>query len=219
MRSPASALKCLQQNPISGLNATFAANRAKPGNVAFISQSGAMCTSILDWSLQANVGFSAFVSVGSMADVSWGDMIYYLGDDPNTKAIAIYMETIGDARSFMSAASEVAMTKPIIVIKPGRTEQAAAAAASHTGSLTGSDDVLVSASTFDVVLHAIVFRTLTSHNAMLLLNLQDAAFRRCGVLRVNKIRDVFEIIELLGKQPRPRGKYLTIVTNAGGPGV
>mmetsp|Transcript_11825 Transcript_11825/g.20788 ORF Transcript_11825/g.20788 Transcript_11825/m.20788 type:complete len:797 (-) Transcript_11825:1554-3944(-) len=115
--------------------------------------------------------------------------VFHSGDDPNTKAIAIYMETIGDARSFMSAAREVAMTKPIIVIKPGRTEQAAAAAASHTGSLTGRDDVL------------------------------DAAFKRCGVLRVNKIREVFEIIELLGKQPRPRGKYLTIVTNAGGPGV
>ncbi|KAL7533868.1 hypothetical protein ACHAXR_005495 [Thalassiosira sp. AJA248-18] len=176
-------------NPINGLNATFATSIAKPGNVAFISQSGAMCTSILDWSLQANVGFSAFISIGSMMDISWGDLIYYLGDDPNTKAIAIYMETIGDARSFMSAASEVAMAKPIIVIKPGRTEQAAAAAASHTGSLAGSDDVL------------------------------DAAFKRCGVLRVNKIREVFEIIELLGKQPRPRGKYLTILTNAGGPGV
>jgi acetyltransferase len=176
-------------NPITGLNATFATHLAKPGNVAFISQSGAMCTSILDWSLQANVGFSAFVSIGSMMDVSWGDIIYYLGDDPNTKAIAIYMESIGDARSFMSAASEVAMSKPIILIKPGRTDQAAKAAASHTGSLAGSDDVL------------------------------DAAFKRCGVLRVNKIRDVFEIVELLGKQPRPSGKYLTILTNAGGPGV
>ena len=93
------------QNPITGLNATFANNLARPGNVAFISQSGAMCTSILDWSLQANVGFSAFVSIGSMMDVSWGDIIYYLGDDSNTKAIAIYMESIGDARSFMSAAS------------------------------------------------------------------------------------------------------------------
>lgn len=141
------------QNPITGLNATFANNLARPGNVAFISQSGAMCTSILDWSLQANVGFSAFVSIGSMMDVSWGDIIYYLGDDPNTKAIAIYMESIGDARSFMSAASEVAMTKPIIVIKPGRTSQAAKAAASHTGSLAGSDDVL------------------------------EAAFKRSGVLR------------------------------------
>ena len=89
---------CMQQNPISGLNATFATNIAKPGSVAFISQSGAMCTSILDWSLQANVGFSAFISLGSMSDVNWGDLIYYLGDDPNTKAIAIYMETIGDAR-------------------------------------------------------------------------------------------------------------------------
>lgn len=101
-----------------------------------------MCTSILDWSLQANVGFSAFISVGSMMDINWGDLIYYLGDDSNTKAIAIYMETIGDARSFMSAAAEVAIAKPIIVIKPGRNEAAAAAAASHTGSLAGRDDVL-----------------------------------------------------------------------------
>jgi acetyltransferase len=132
-------------NPISGLNATFATHIAKPGNVAFISQSGAMCTSILDWSLQANVGFSSFVSIGSMMDVSWGDIIYYLGDDPNTKSIAIYMESIGDARSFMSAASEVALTKPVIVIKPGRTTQAAKAAASHTGAMVGSDEVLEAA--------------------------------------------------------------------------
>ena len=150
------------------MNATFANNLAKPGNVAFVSQSGAMCTSILDWSLTANVGFSSFVSIGSMMDVNWGDIIYYLGDDPNTKAIAIYMETIGDARCFMSAASEVAMTKPIIVIKPGRTKEASAAAVSHTGSLSGQDDVL------------------------------DAAFKRCGVLRVSKIREVFEMVELLG---------------------
>lgn len=169
------------------MNATFANNLAKPGNVAFVSQSGAMCTSVLDWSLTANVGFSAFVSIGSMMDVNWGDIIYYLGDDKNTRAIAIYMESVGDARSFMSAASEVAMTKPIIVIKPGRSEEASKAAVSHTGSLSGSDDVL------------------------------DAAFKRCGVLRVSKIREVFEMVELLGKQPRPRGKYLTIITNAGGP--
>ncbi len=106
---------------------------ARPGNVGFLSQSGALCTAILDWSLRVNVGFSAFVSIGSMLDVGWGDLIDYLADDPETKCIVIYMETIGDARAFLSAAREVALTKPIIVIKAGRTEAAAKAAASHTG--------------------------------------------------------------------------------------
>jgi acetyltransferase len=176
-------------NPISGVNATFAAGIARRGNVAFISQSGALCTAVLDWSLREMVGFSAFVSIGSMLDVGWGDLISYFGDDPNTKSIVIYMESIGDARGFLSAAREVALTKPIIVIKPGRTEGAAKAAASHTGSLTGSDDVL------------------------------EAAFKRCGVLRVNKISDLFYMSEVLSKQPRPQGNRLTIITNAGGPGV
>jgi acetyltransferase len=173
--------------PHSGLNATFAASMAQPGSVGFISQSGALCTAILDWSLRENVGFSAFVSVGSMLDVNWGDLIYYLGDDPHTKSIVIYMESIGDARSFLSAAREVALTKPIIVIKVGRTEAAAKAAASHTGSLTGSDEVL------------------------------NAAFRRVGVLRVNTIAELFDMAEILAKQPRPRTPRLAIVTNAGGP--
>ena len=176
-------------NPHHGLNATFAGTMARPGNVGFISQSGALCTAILDWSFRENVGFSAFVSIGSMLDVSWGDLIYYLGDDPATKSIAIYMESIGNARSFLSAAREVALTKPIVVIKGGRTGAAAKAAASHTGTLAGSDEVL------------------------------DAAFRRCGVLRVDTIEDLFNMTELLAKQPRPKGKRLTILTNAGGPGV
>jgi len=181
-------------NPHNGLNATFAASVAKPGSVGFISQSGALCTSILDWSHKEMVGFSAFVSVGSMLDVGWGDLIQYLGDDPSTQSIIIYMESVGsdpkkDVPLFLSAAREVALTKPIIVIKPGRTEAAAHAAASHTGALTGSDEVL------------------------------DAAFHRCGVLRVNTIAELFYASEALGKQPRPRGPRLTIVTNAGGPGV
>lgn len=175
--------------PNLGLNATFATTIAKPGSVGFISQSGALCTAILDWSLRENVGFSSFVSIGSMLDVNWGDLIYYLGDDPNTKSIVIYMETIGDARSFLSAAREVALTKPIIVIKVGRTAAAAKAAASHTGSLTGSDEVL------------------------------HAAFRRVGVLRVETIAELFHMAEVLAKQPRPQGPRLTILTNAGGPGV
>ncbi|WP_104982193.1 bifunctional acetate--CoA ligase family protein/GNAT family N-acetyltransferase [Sorangium cellulosum] len=176
-------------NPIGGLNATFAKGQARPGKVAFISQSGALCTAVLDWSLREQVGFSAFVSVGSMLDVGWGDLVDYLGNDPKTNSILIYMESIGDARSFLSAAREVALNKPIIVIKPGRSEAAAKAAASHTGSLTGSDEVL------------------------------EAAFRRVGVLRVGEIADLFSMAETLAKQPRPRGDRLCIVTNAGGPGV
>ncbi len=176
-------------NPRTGLNATFATAMARPGPVGFLSQSGALCTAVLDWSLRENVGFSAFVSVGSMLDVDWGDLIAYLGDDGRTQSIVIYMETIGDARAFLSAAREVALAKPIIVIKPGRTEAAARAAASHTGALTGRDDVL------------------------------DAAFRRSGVLRVDTIAELFHMAETLGKQPRPRGPRLAIVTNAGGPAV
>lgn len=175
--------------PHLGLNATFAKPLALPGNIGFISQSGALCTSILDWSLSNRVGFSAFISIGSMLDVNWGDLIDYLGDDPNTHSILLYMESIGDARSFLSAAREVALTKPTIVIKVGHSDAAAKAAASHTGALTGSDDVL------------------------------DAAFRRVGVLRVDSIGELFDIAELLGKQPRPAGPRLAIVTNGGGPGV
>ena len=175
--------------PHAGLNATFAAGMAHPGSVGFISQSGALCTAVLDWSFRENVGFSAFISVGSMLDVNWGDLIYHLGDDPHTRSIVIYMESIGDARAFLSAAREVALTKPIIVIKVGRTAQAAQAAASHTGSLTGSDEVL------------------------------DAAFRRVGVLRVDSIGELFDMAEVLAKQPRSRGPRLAIVTNAGGPGA
>ncbi|HTR39806.1 MAG TPA: bifunctional acetate--CoA ligase family protein/GNAT family N-acetyltransferase [Bryobacteraceae bacterium] len=175
--------------PVSGLNATFAQTVARPGNVALVSQSGALCTAILDWSLREQIGFSAFVSTGSMLDVGWGALIDYLGDDPHTRSIVIYMESIGDARSFLSAAREVALNKPIIIIKAGRTEQAAKAAASHTGSMAGSDDVL------------------------------EAAFRRVGVLRVNSIADIFYMTEVLANQPRPKGPKLAIVTNAGGPGV
>ena len=176
-------------SPHFGLNATFASSMARAGHLGFISQSGALCTAILDWSQREMVGFSAFVSVGSMLDVGWADLIQYLGDDPKTRSIVIYMESVGDARAFLSAAREVALSKPIIVIKPGRTAAAAKAAASHTGALTGQDEVL------------------------------DAAFRRCGVVRVNTIAELFYLSEALDKQPRPKGPRLTIVTNAGGPAV
>jgi acetyltransferase len=175
--------------PSIGLNATFAKKMAKEGNVAFISQSGALCTSVLDWSIRQNVGFSAFLSTGSMLDVGWGDLIDYLAYDFHTRSILIYMESVGDARSFLSAAREVALRKPVIVIKAGTTEAAAKAVASHTGTLTGDDAVL------------------------------EAAFRRAGVLRVKTIEDLFSMAEVLGKQPRPRGPRLAVITNAGGPGV
>jgi acetyltransferase len=175
--------------PPTGVNATFAAGMARTGSVGFLSQSGALCTAVLDWSLREMVGFSAFMSLGSMADVGWGDLIYYLGNDPKTRSILIYMESVGDARSFLSAAREVALTKPIIVIKAGRTAAGSKAAASHTGSMTGSDDVL------------------------------DVAFKRSGILRVANISDLFYMAEVLAKQPRPKGPRLTVLTNAGGPGV
>lgn len=175
--------------PSAGLNATFTRAKPTPGNVAFLSQSGALLTAILDWSHREEVGFSAIVSTGSMLDVGWGDLIYQFGDDPHTKSILIYMESIGDAGAFISAAREVALSKPIIVIKAGRSPAASQAAASHTGALTGSDEVL------------------------------DAAFRRTGVLRVHNLADLFYMAGVLSKQPRPRGPRLTILTNAGGPGV
>jgi acetyltransferase len=176
-------------NPWLGLNATFAHDIARPGSVAFLSQSGALLTAILDWSLSEQVGFSAIVSTGSMLDVSWGDLLSLFGEDEKTESILLYMESIGDARAFLTAAREVSFSKPIIVIKAGRSEAASKAAASHTGAMTGSDEVY------------------------------DAAFRRCGVLRVDRIAELFHMADVLGKQPRPRGPRLTILTNAGGPGV
>jgi acetyltransferase len=176
-------------NPLAGLNATFAHDMARPGNVAFLSQSGALETAILDWSQEEQVGFSAIVSTGSMLDAGWGDLIDYFGSDPETHSILLYMESVGDARSFLSAAREVALRKPMIVIKAGRSEAASRAASSHTGAMTGSDEVF------------------------------DAALRRCGVLRVQSISDLFYMAETLARQPRPRGPRLMILTNAGGPGV
>src|SRR5579864_1210916 len=176
-------------NPVLGLDATFAKRTPKAGNVAFLSQSGALLTAILDWAIPQEVGFSGIVSTGSMVDVGWGDLLSHYGEDPNTHSILLYMESVGDARSFLSAAREVALSKPIIVIKAGKSEAASKAAASHTGALTGSDEVL------------------------------DAAFRRSGVLRVQHIADLFYMADVLSKQKRPKGPRLTIVTNAGGPAV
>ncbi len=175
--------------PSAGLNATRSSRQARAGSIGFASQSGAVGTAILDWSVAQNVGFSAYISMGSMLDIGWSDIIYHFGDDPATHAIVLCMESVGDARKFLSAAREVALSKPIVVIKGGRTEAGARAAASHTGALMAGDEAL------------------------------DAAFARCGVLRVDSIEDLFLITDALAKQPRPAGKRLAIVTNSGGPAV
>jgi acetyltransferase len=175
--------------PRSKLNATFADMLPNAGNIAFISQSGALGSAILDWAIDQNIGFSNFVSVGSMIDVDFGDLIDFFGNDPQTRSILMYIEGITDARKFMSAARHFARTKPIIVVKAGQFGASAKAAASHTGSLTGEDIVY------------------------------DAAFKRAGIVRVEEIADLFNAAEVLGMQPLPQGPRLAIITNAGGPGV
>jgi len=175
--------------PSINLNATFGTKMPQPGNIAFISQSGALGTAILDWAIYQNIGFSNFVSVGSMIDVDFGDLIDYFGTDPKTRSILMYIEGITNARKFMSAARHFARTKPIIVVKAGKFGESAKAAASHTGSLTGEDMTY------------------------------DAAFKRAGIVRVDEIADLFNSAEVLDMQPLPRGQNLAIVTNAGGPGV
>ena len=175
--------------PRINLNATFVNKVPKPGKVAFLSQSGALGSAILDWAISENIGFSNFVSVGSMIDVDFGDLIDYFGTDPQTKSILMYAEGITEARKFMSAARHFARTKPIIVVKSGKFSESAKAAASHTGSLSGEDAIY------------------------------DAAFKRAGVVRVDEIADLFNAAEVLGTQPLPRGPNLAIITNAGGPGV
>jgi acetyltransferase len=175
--------------PSIKLNASFANKMALPGKIAFISQSGALCTAILDWSIKMNVGFSHFVSIGSMIDVSFHDLIDYFGSDPYTSSIVIYMESLTDARSFLSAARAYARNKPIIVLKAGTSAEGAQAAMSHTGSLAGNDFVF------------------------------DAAFKRAGVIRVDTIGELFHIAQSLSMQPKPSGKRMAMITNAGGPGV
>ena len=175
--------------PRNNLNATFLDKMPKQGNIAFLSQSGALGSAILEWAIHENIGFSNFVSVGSMIDVDFGDLIDFFGSDPKTKSILMYIEGITEARKFMSAARHFARTKPIIVVKSGKFSESAKAAASHTGSLSGEDGIY------------------------------DAAFKRAGVVRVNEIEDLFNAAEVLGTQPLPKGPRLAIITNAGGPGV
>ncbi len=173
----------------TNLNASFSSRMTLPGKLAFISQSGALCTAILDLSLKERIGFSHFVSIGSMLDVDFGDLINYLGNDPGVSSIALYIESLSNFRKFMSAARSVSRVKPIVVLKSGRSPAGARAASSHTGALAGEDAVY------------------------------DAAFKRAGIVRVNTIEELFDCAELMAKQPRPAGPGLAVVTNAGGPGV
>ncbi|MFO8077953.1 MAG: acetate--CoA ligase family protein, partial [Thermoplasmatota archaeon] len=175
--------------PYLGMNSTFAGAMPEKGNIALFSQSGAICGSILDWAASAKVGFSSFVSVGSMLDVDFGDLIDYFGRDIHTRSIVLYVENVTHARKFMSAARSFARVKPIIVIKSGRFKEGAKAASSHTGAMAGEDYIY------------------------------DAAFKRAGCVRVKKIGELFNCSSILAKQPRPTGKNLAIITNAGGPGV
>ncbi|HJX02223.1 MAG TPA: bifunctional acetate--CoA ligase family protein/GNAT family N-acetyltransferase [Candidatus Bathyarchaeia archaeon] len=171
------------------LNATFSNKAAVSGKIAFISQSAALCASVLDWGSEAQIGFSAVVSTGSMIDVDLGDLIDYFGTDAQTRSMVFYVESIKNARKFMSAARGFARAKPIVVVKAGRFSESAKATISHTGALCGEDAV------------------------------HDAAFRRAGVVRVEAINDLFNCAEALAMQPNPKGPNLTIITNAGGPGI
>lgn len=175
--------------PSLKLNASFAAAMPKPGNIAFISQSGALCTSVLDWAIEGKIGFSQFVSIGNSLDVEFGDLIDYFGEDENTRCIILYIESITNARKFMTAARSFAREKPIIVYKAGRFPESAQVAASHTGAMASEDAVY------------------------------DAAFQRAGLARVYEIGDIFSVAELIGRNKFPHGPRLGIITNAGGPGV
>ncbi len=176
-------------SPSEGLNASFASRMALPGNIAFISQSGALCTAILDWAVDQSVGFSHFISIGEMVDVGYDDLIDYFGLDPNTACILIYMESLQEPRKFMSAARAFSRSKPIIILKAGQSEEGAKATLSHTGSLAGNDAAY------------------------------GAAFRRAGIIRVETISQLFHVAQAVAKQPRPKGNRLAIITNAGGPAV
>ncbi|RLB37100.1 MAG: GNAT family N-acetyltransferase [Deltaproteobacteria bacterium] len=172
-----------------GLNATFAVQYPPPGKLAFISQSGAICSSVLDLSLEEKIGFRYFVSIGSMLDVDFGDLINYVGNDPHVSSIIMYMECISNARKFMSATRAVSRIKPIIVLKAGKSPAGAIAASSHTGALAGEDSIY------------------------------EVAFERAGAVRVDTIEELFDCAELMAKTTVPSGKRLLIVTNGGGPGV
>ncbi|MDB5754506.1 MAG: family N-acetyltransferase [Massilia sp.] len=175
--------------PGIGLNASFAHTDALPGKIAFVSQSGALVTGVLDWAKSRGIGFSRFISLGDSADVDFGDVLDFLASDAETAAILLYIEDVRHARKFMSAARAAARGKPVIVLKAGRVPEGARAAASHTGALAGADDVY------------------------------DAAIRRAGMLRVLTTEDLFAAVETLARAHPLHGERLAIMTNGGGPGV
>jgi acetyltransferase len=175
--------------PRLNLNASFAPAGPRNGSIAFISQSGALCASVLDWAVEGKIGFSHFVSIGNALDVDFGDLIDYFGEDEHTRSIILYIESIAQAKAFMTAARAFARQKPIIAFKAGRFPASAEVAASHTGALASEDAVY------------------------------DAAFQRTGIARVSDLGDVFDCAELIGRGKIPTGPRLGIVTNAGGPGV
>lgn len=175
--------------PCRNLNATFSKNNAQSGNLALVSQSGALCTAILDWATVRNIGFSAIVSLGNALDIDFGDILDYLALDPGTESILLYIEGIRDARRFMSGLRIAARMKPVIVLKVGRHPESAYAALSHTGAMVGADEVF------------------------------DAALRRAGVVRVMTIEQLFSAAQLLATTRRVQGNRLAIVTNGGGPGI
>lgn len=175
--------------PSIGLNASFSHTAALPGKIAFVSQSGALVTALLDWAKSRDIGFSKFISLGDSADIDFGDTIDYLACDPDTSAILMYMEDLRHARKFMSAARAAARNKPVLILKSGRVPEGAKAAASHTGALAGSDAVY------------------------------DAAFRRAGMLRLLSTGDLFQAVETLARARPLSGDRLAILTNGGGPGV
>jgi len=176
-------------NTATGLNASFAHAMPGKGNIAFFSQSGALCTAILDWSLDRGIGFSKFVSLGNKSDISELDMMEYLADDPDTRVILGYVEGVGCGREFMNMAWLTVPKKPLIITKSGGTAAGARAASSHTGSLAGSDKAF------------------------------DAAFRQTGVLRASSIEELFNFALAFAYNPVPAGPGLAVITNAGGPGI
>jgi acetyltransferase len=184
-------LGVINNNEKVRLNASFATKMPKPGNIAFISQSGALCTAVLDYAEGKNIGFSKFVSFGNKADVNEIDLLNYLKNDPDTQVILMYLEDIAHGRAFLETAREITWQahKPILAIKSGRSAEGALAAASHTGSLAGSDSAY------------------------------DAIFRQSGILRVEGVDELFNCALAFAKQPIPKGNRIAIVTNAGGPGI
>jgi acetyltransferase len=175
--------------PSLNLNVSFASGIPKSGNIAFISQSGALCTSVLDWAIEKKIGFSYFISIGNTLDVDYADLIDFIGEDDKTKSIVLYIESVSQVRKFMTAARSFARTKPIVVYKAGRFPESAKVAASHTGAMAAEDAIY------------------------------DAAFKRVGITRVFDIGDIFDVVELISRNKIPKGPRLGIVTNAGGPGV